>query len=453
MLNLPNDFLNRLKIELSELEDNKVIYSLNFDAKNGLIFNKLKSNNDLINNIIDEYNLINLYSGLNYKYYTYDKNSLNNINISPGKSIYHHQGLYYIQEPSAAKVLSNVEFNNNDIVLDMCASPGGKSIDLLSNNLINDGFLVANEIDIERAKIMSKNFERLGFDNYIITNNTAEELYNNFNEFFDKVILDAPCSGEGMMRKNEIAIKQWSISLIKKMSNIQKELIEYAYKMTKPNGIIIYSTCTYAKEEDEEIINYITDKYKNLNIIYTQKIYLQDDIGEGQFYTILKKLDSSKVNNDIINTKSFKIDIISYNQIDKKILNNISQTINTNFLSNINYNIVKYKNSIYLLRNNIPINLFANLKIIRLGIEFILLNENNNFISHSFTHSRFYSSFINIFDMNDDDTNKYLKGESIKTNSNIKGYVLITNKKIPLGMAKISNNMIKNHYPKGLRNL
>lgn len=454
MNNLPNEFINRIKNQLSNEEFNKFLDSYDNEPKSGLIFNMSKTNDELINQIINEYNLIKLYSSCNYDYYSYDKNKLIDNNIYPGKSIYYHQGLYYIQEPSAAKVLSNVKFNKNDKILDMCASPGGKSIDILANNLIDEGFIVSNEIDIDRAKILSKNFERLGFDNYIITSNSANELYNCFNEYFDKIILDAPCSGEGMMRKNSIAIEQWSINLIQKMSSIQKELIDYAYKMLKPNGILIYSTCTYAKEEDEEIIEYITSKYNNIKIFEMNKIYPQDNIGEGQFYCILQKNDSiDKVNHESNNNNYInKFEPYNINQIDKKSLNTIKETIDIKFLNNPNINIIKFKNSIYLINNHIPINLFINLRIIRFGIEFLLIKDNRIEISHSFTHSKYYDSFINKYELDYDNCNKYLKGDSIKIEENINCNAIICYKNNPLGLAKINNKTIKNHYPKGLRN-
>ena len=116
-----------------------------------------------------------------------------------------------------------------------------------------NGFVISNDIDFKRAKIISSNIERLGISNCIVTNNQTSIFKQKFNSYFDKVILDAPCSGEGMMRKNETARLQWNVGLIQKCSTIQKELIDTAYECTKENGLIIYSTCTFAKEEDEDI--------------------------------------------------------------------------------------------------------------------------------------------------------------------------------------------------------
>ena len=247
---IPNEFLDKIKTYLSDTKYNEFIESFNKEEKKGLVLNtnKLKTNKALFDEIINTLNLKLFYENKNYNYYFYNENDFKN-DKSVGNQIYHHQGLYYIQEPSASMVIKNVDIKDNDKILDLCSAPGGKSIDSLLNNFY--GFVISNDIDIKRAKITSSNIERLGFSNCIVTNNNPIYFSNNYKSYFDKVILDAPCSGEGMMRKNESARLQWNTGLVNKMSSIQKELLDIAYECVKNDGIIIYSTCTFSKEEDE----------------------------------------------------------------------------------------------------------------------------------------------------------------------------------------------------------
>lgn len=449
---LPIKFLERMKNYLSEKNYNLFIQSVNQDEKKGIVLNigKLSDNEQLLNEIIDTLNLKLYYQNNNYNYYFFDELNLKNTK-SIGNQIYYHQGLYYVQEPSASQVIKNVIINDNDIILDICAAPGGKSINALLNN--KNGFIISNDIDHKRAKIISSNIERLGLSNCIVTNNNPIIFHNNFKSFFDKVILDAPCSGEGMMRKNETARLQWNTNLIQKMSNIQKELIDIAYECVKNNGIIIYSTCTFAKEEDEEIIEYITNKHKNIEVISTKKIYFHDNIGEGQFFAILIKheqdnnlLFNVNTKNNIINLKHNKSNI--YNDFIKT----LKVVIDYDF-SNDDSHLLLLNNKLYAINNNIPLNIIDNLNILRIGIELAEIKNKAISLSHSISHSKYANFFKHKIDLSKEDSYRYLKGESFNVDLDIKSIALVTYKNIPLGLCKITNNTLKNHYPKGLRNL
>ena len=162
-----------------------------------------------------------------------------------GKSVYFYGGAYYIQEPSAmlAETLLNIE--PNDKVLDMCAAPGGKSFDALLS-LKNTGLLVCNDIHNIRSRVLSSNIEKYGFKNVIVLNDDSSNYKKYFNEYFDKIILDAPCSGSGMFRKDSFAVEDWSIEKVYKCKEIQLKLIEDAYEMLKGQGRLLYSTCSYS---------------------------------------------------------------------------------------------------------------------------------------------------------------------------------------------------------------
>ncbi|MCI6235985.1 MAG: RsmB/NOP family class I SAM-dependent RNA methyltransferase, partial [Firmicutes bacterium] len=171
----------------------------------------------------------------------------------PGKSPLHEAGLYYLQEPSAMSVAALAEVHPGDKVLDLCAAPGGKST-MLAGALMGEGLLISNEINPGRAKILSQNIERMGISNAIVTNETPEKLAQRFPSFFDKVIVDAPCSGEGLFRKEEQALAMWSPENVAACAKRQAEILDQAAVMVKSGGELVYSTCTFAPAEDENSI-------------------------------------------------------------------------------------------------------------------------------------------------------------------------------------------------------
>lgn len=396
---LKNEYLDRMKNYLNGDFD-KYIHSFLEKEKHGVIINleKLSKSDLSINEVIHYFNLKIIYNNDNIFYATYDKEELESKGIYIGKHPLHHAGLYYIQEPSAIKPMIEFPVEKNDVVLDMCASPGGKTIDALCK-LCNEGFVVSNEIDYARSKILVSNVERMGFENIAVTCEEPRKLCQKFSGYFDKIIIDAPCSGEGMMRKNIEARKQWSYDLVNKMAHIQKELLNIAYGMLKYGGKILYSTCTFSKEEDEDNVKYIIDLYSDLSLVKTEKIYPQDDIGEGQFYAILKKEGKD----------DFK------NQPQKKDFNEL--------------NLLKY------------------------GVEKTEKKHSIVIPTHAATHVDSIS-FENSVELTYDDIVKYIHGDVVNVSSDYKsGFCKVTYRKMGIGLGKIVNGTLKNHYPKGLRNI
>lgn len=171
----------------------------------------------------------------------------------PGKHPWHESGVYYIQEPSAMSVAELAGVQPGDRVLDLCAAPGGKSTQLAAA-MEGKGLLVSNEIHPARAKILASNMERMGVPNALVTNEPPQRLAPHFPSFFDRIVVDAPCSGEGMFRKEEQAVIQWSQDNVGLCAARQQDILEEAAKMLRPGGILVYSTCTFAPEEDEESV-------------------------------------------------------------------------------------------------------------------------------------------------------------------------------------------------------
>ncbi len=405
-----------MKKLLGKSSFDQYLNSLKLCATHGMTinFHKLRKSSIDLDYLISKFELFEVYKNQNYAYYTYDKEKLADKGIYPGKDPLHHAGLYYIQEPSAAKVLFEVPFEASDVVLDLCASPGGKTIQALySLNKNEGGFLVSNEIDYKRAKVLNSNIERMGFDNVAITSAKSQELSNCFNDYFDKIIVDAPCSGEGMFRKSEEARKQWSLSLVKSCASIQRTLVDDAYNMLKRDGILIYSTCTFSKEEDEEVVDYLLNKYSDLELIKMEKSYPFNSLGEGQFYSIIKKAGENGYKTIAPKMEDFSgINIIRYGvreyEEENSKDNNKSRT-----------NKKSYKND--------------------------LMKP-----THESTHTDDIE-FDNVVDLDDAEIIKYLKGEVIKKDLSFNGYCKITYKNIGIGLAKYTNGVLKNHYPKGLR--
>lgn len=168
----------------------------------------------------------------------------------PGKHSWHEAGVYYIQEPSAMAPAAYLEAKPGERILDLCAAPGGKTTQIASY-MKGQGILVCNEIHPARAKILSENVERMGIPNAMVTNESPQKLAEIFDEYFDRILVDAPCSGEGMFRKNEEACDEWSLENVRICAERQDEILDCAASMLRPGGRIVYSTCTFAPAENE----------------------------------------------------------------------------------------------------------------------------------------------------------------------------------------------------------
>ena len=184
----------------------------------------------------------------------------------PGRHPYHEAGVYYIQEPSAMAVVALLAPKPGERVLDLCAAPGGKTTHIASR-LEGRGLLVSNEIHPARAKILSQNVERMGIGNAVVTNEDSGTLAAFFPEFFDCMVVDAPCSGEGMFRKDEQARNEWSEANVKLCAERQQEILDNAAEMLKPGGRMVYSTCTFAPEEDEAGISDFLKRHPEFSVV------------------------------------------------------------------------------------------------------------------------------------------------------------------------------------------
>ena len=189
-----------------------------------------------------------------------------NEDVRPSRCALYQAGLYYLQEPSAMTPASRIPVEPGEYVLDMCAAPGGKAT-AVGSALKGEGLLVANDISTTRARALLRNLELFGIPNLFVANEKPEKMVKNFPEFFHKIILDAPCSGEGMFRKEEALARDWTPEKSEELSRIQKQLCLNAADMLQPGGQMLYSTCTFAPCEDEQIISWLLKERPELSLI------------------------------------------------------------------------------------------------------------------------------------------------------------------------------------------
>ena len=429
MKKLPQRFLDDMK-ELLMDEYDDFIKSYDEPKTTGLRINTLKINKEELLNL-NLYNLTPIPWADEGFYYDEEVDR-------PGKSPLHESGAYYLQEPSAMSVVPHLDIKEGDKVLDMCAAPGGKSTYILSK--LNDtGLLVSNEINSTRIRALGENLERFGARNCIITNTDSNNLRKVFTGYFDKIVIDAPCSGQGMFRKDEVAIEDWSYAKVLECQSIQKEIIRDGYDMLKNGGVLVYSTCTFAKEENEDVINEFISEYENAKLIEMQRIWPHKVSGEGHFVAKIQKLENEDCNVKYIKIKNNDKEVKDYREFEKKFLN---ISVESRFD-------IRGEN-LYLLPEEHPDT--KKLKVLRYGLHLGMLKKNRFEPSHALSHYLKMEDVKNVenFSIQDNKILDYLRGNTIETGKS-RGWVLVCVEGIGLGWGKESNGILKNHYPKGLR--
>ena len=236
--------------------------------------------------------------------YLCDEEYLQSIGVQIGHDAYHEAGLYYIQDPSAMSVVPYMELRPFDRCLDLCASPGGKSLQIADRLKTEEGgILLSNEFIMERAKNLSKNVERMGYSHVAVSSCSAEELEEQFPAFFSRILVDAPCSGEGMFRKNPEAIADWSLEKVSQCAVLQREILDHAIGMLREGGLLAYSTCTFSEEENEGMREWILDKHPELSFLRDKHLYFHNSVGEGQYFAIFRKQGNDLKREDVDTSK------------------------------------------------------------------------------------------------------------------------------------------------------
>lgn len=381
--------------------------------------------------------------------------------IISGNHPYHLAGLFYFQEPSAMATVSALPLEKDDYVLDLCAAPGGKATHagaLLQSGKCGDGLLVANEIIKNRANILSDNIERMGIKNAIVTNETPQRLAEKYPHFFDKIIVDAPCSGEGMFRKEPQAVTEWSIEHTVSCGERQKNILDSAMKMLRGGGMLVYSTCTFAPEENEQVCAYLLENY-NVELIAppcldmlcegktewsasefdmskTRRIFPHKNMGEGHFVALFKSLGEKTERAAIKCVKKCDGEKL-YREFENKFLN-----------VKLNGEFCLFGENLYLKPENIDID---KIKVIRAGLHLGICRKGRFEPSHALCLALKKDDFKNSvdFDCDSEPLKKYLRGETVDCEKD--GWCAVTVDGFPIGWGKASDGVLKNHFPKYLR--
>ncbi len=418
---------------------------------------------------------------------------------TPGKHPYHEAGVYYIQEPSAMAPVPFLEVKPGERVLDLCAAPGGKSTQI-GVALQGKGLLVCNEIHPARAKILSENIERLGIRNAIVTNESPEKLQNVFAGYFDKILVDAPCSGEGMFRKNEEARAEWSPENVALCADRQDGILDCAARMLRPGGRLVYSTCTFAPAENEgSIARFLaahedfstvkvempdgftagnpewvreheevdTRKYEDTavyagiianiseeeiaqsrerilaQIAHTMRIWPHKVKGEGHFLAVLQKegvLEATEVRSLYGLEKGVtEKECGEYLQFVKETLKVVPKGV-----------YLKFGDQLYLGPENMPA--IKGLKVLRPGLHLGTLKKNRFEPSHALALAICAEEALHSYDLSVENGSAaaFISGQTFNITGE-KGWYLITVDGYSLGWGKAAGGIMKNHYPKGLR--
>lgn len=430
----------------------------------------------------------------------------------PGRHPLHDAGVYYIQEPSAMAVVELLDPKPGERVLDLCAAPGGKTSHIASR-LLEKGFLLSNEIHPARARILSQNVERMGIGNAAVTNETPERLAGYFPEFFDRIAVDAPCSGEGMFRKDEGARSEWSPENVALCAARQAEILENAARMLKPGGIMAYSTCTFSPEEDEQAVEAFLKAHPDFRIKQVKKYpglsdgvpewslnkarELSDTIriwphraaGEGHFIAILERNGpvpeaegrqgeggERKKERPLRETGRGRGAKSPACLKDKNILKDCRKFFEDSIKSRRWGDgewerLYLFGEQLYLLSPELPA--FDGLRVLRPGLHLGTLKKNRFEPSHALAlwlREEEAARFCRL-GLESGELSSYLRGGTVSLeqakahgatvggigSGQDKGWVLVTEGEgewdsgYPAGWAKLSGGTLKNHYPKGLR--
>ena len=388
-------------------------------------------------------------------------------NVVPSKHPYYFAGLYYLQEPSAMTPANRLPVEPGDRVLDVCAAPGGKATEL-GAKLDGTGVLVCNDISNSRAKGLLKNIEVFGIGNVLVLSEEPGKLESYFPEYFDKILIDAPCSGEGMFRKDKKMVKAWEEHGPEFFANIQKSIILQAARMLKPGGMMLYSTCTFDGRENEGMIEHLIETYPEFEILdmspydgfcpgmpeltksgkedfaKTVRIFPHRMQGEGHFLALLRKGKE----NQVTQLKAAKKGI-------KKLPEDLAE-----FLKDISWEIDALRldihgERVYYMPDDIPD--VKGIRFLRTGLLLGELKKNRFEPSQALAMCLKKDEYKKTIDLSvdDDRIRRYLKGETLEVDdlvkSKDKGWYLVCVDSFPLGFGKLGNGTLKNKYLPGWR--
>ena len=362
----------------------------------------------------------------------------------PGLHVYHEAGVYYLQEASAMAPVALLDPQPGERVCDLCAAPGGKTTQI-AGRMGGQGFLLCNEINPKRAKILSRNIERMAVANALVTNEHPETLAQRFAGFFDRVLVDAPCSGEGMFRKEEAAVTDWSEETVAMCARRQGEILHSAAKLVRPGGRLVYSTCTFAPAEDEGVVAAFLEAHPEFtpepveapwfapgeNASY--RMWPHRLLGEGHFAAVLRKTGGE--------TEDIPLEA---NEKLPKQWDSFAKELNITLPAG---KAVCFGQSLFWAPEEMPE--IRKLKVLRPGLE--LGNVKKDRFEPAHALALWLKECANVQDYGPDseEIRDYLHGDVVP--SGVKGWCLVRAGGYSIGWGKGDGRVLKNHYPKGLR--
>ena len=447
-MKLPQEFIDRMITLLGEEEFSVYEKSLDMPRYNGLRVNTLKFTPEEFK-AISPFELRPIPWCPNGFYYKNED--------KPAQHPYYHGGFYYIQEPSAMTPASFLPVEPGDKVLDLCAAPGGKTTEL-GAKLQRKGVLFSNDISISRTKALLHNMELNGIPNIVVLSEESSKMADRFEGYFDKILVDAPCSGEGMFRKDPAMVKAWGPDKVELYSGIQREIIVDAAKMLKPGGMMIYSTCTFAPEENEQSMEYLLEQCPYMSLVELpmfdgfdqghpewsktgnedlkkcRRLWPHRLEGEGHFVALLKKDEDAAVKR-----------VRPYPYKGAKLPDELGAFIKDTGLNLDKNRIEIHEDRVFYMPEGLSD--LKGLRIVRAGL-FMGNMKKKRFepsqpMAMAFADGEGYER-INI-SVEDENLIRYLKCETIQVEGK-KGDVLICVEGKPLGFGKLANGTLKNKY-------
>ena len=362
----------------------------------------------------------------------------------PGLHVYHEAGVYYLQEASAMAPVALLDPQPGEKICDLCSAPGGKTTQI-AGRMMGRGFLLCNEYSPKRAKILSRNIERMAVSNALVTNEPTDRLAARFPGFFDRVLVDAPCSGEGMFRKEEAAVTDWSQETVEMCARRQAEILDNAAKMVRPGGRLVYSTCTFAPEEDELAVEAFLKSHPGFEpeVIETpwfvpvanggHRLWPHKLLGEGHFAAVLKKTAGEEGD----------IPTVSGEKLPKE-----WQT----FAKELGIRLppgkaVSFGTNLFWVPEETPD--LNKLKVLRPGLELGEVKKGRFEPAHAL--ALWLKDCVNTvgFEPDSPEMKAYLHGEVLPCS--LQGWCLVKAGDYSIGWGKADKIQLKNHYPKGLR--
>lgn len=362
----------------------------------------------------------------------------------PGLHVYHEAGVYYLQEASAMAPVALLDPKPGERVCDLCAAPGGKTTQI-AGRMLGRGFLVCNEINPKRAKILSRNIERMGVANALVTNEHPETLASRFPGFFDRVLVDAPCSGEGMFRKEEAAVTDWSQETVQMCARRQREILDSAARLVRPGGRLVYSTCTFAPEEDEETVAAFLEAHPEFtpepveapwfvpgeNASY--RMWPHKLLGEGHFAAVLRKTQG----------ESGEVPACPGEKCPKA-WESFAKELDITLPEG---KAVSFGQSLYWAPMELPE--LNRLKVLRPGLELGTERKGRFEPAHALALWLKTCAVTESFPPESPEMKAYLHGDVVPSGK--KGWCLVQAGGYAIGWGKGDGSVLKNHYPKGLR--